>query len=74
MGNKPAENIKTGLGDQSQLIKEYTPAFNQLKANPAFFSTLLPIQTTSSPKIRFSPRICSNSFPTRSISLRPSSN
>jgi hypothetical protein len=38
MGNKPAGNIKTGLGDQSQLIKEYTPAFNELKAKPSFFS------------------------------------
>lgn len=39
MGNKNSETIKTGLGDQSQLIKEYTPSFQQLKNHPTFFST-----------------------------------
>lgn len=38
MGNKPAEKNKTGLDDQSTLIKEYTPSFQQLKDDPHFFS------------------------------------
>ncbi len=40
MGNKPAEKKKiTGFEDSTSLIKEYTPAFEQYKANKNYFST-----------------------------------
>jgi hypothetical protein len=38
MGNKQQSKMKTGLDDQTQLIKEYTPSYQKLKENPNYFS------------------------------------